>query len=238
MKEILLKALKLYGLTIVAGFMCFILVFTFKAIGTSFFAEEIGYNVYRSTDGGESEKLYEHYFADGEDKLYKEYEDKGYELQKYPIPSDPPIGWRIITQVCLVFMMGIFVYNELWKLGFKDHNAVHRGTAGADKLKGLKIGAFATIPPIVLLTVLVIGKLSFAKGFTYALFALLNSYQYEAIMMIAGKPGVFETLGVWQIVGFYALLAVVPLIAHLSYTLGYKSIILSEKLVYKKNQEI
>ncbi len=238
MKDLLIKALKLYGLTFVAGFMCFVMVITFNVIGTSFFAEDIGYKMYGSLEKGESEYLYTHYNQDGEDKLKEEYEKKGYELVEYSIPSEIPLSWQLLSQFCLLIMMGIFIYNFLWKLGFKDNNSVRLGLVKEDKLKGLKIGAISTVPPIILLTVLAIGKASFAKGFSFALYGLLNSHIYYAVMLIAGgNPGVFGSLHIWQIICYYGLLLFVPIIAAVSYLLGYKSIIISEKLIYKKNQE-
>jgi len=130
--------------------------------------------------------------------------------------------------------MGVFVYNELWNLGFKDNNAVRIGIKKENKLKGLQIGTIATVPSIILLTVLVIGKNTFAKSVSIAWFALLNSHLYEAVILLTNGGGYVTELNALQILVFYLLLLIIPLIAHVAYVLGYKSILVSEKLIYKK----
>ena len=65
--ELLKKSFKLYGLMIVASFMCFILVMSFNVMGTVFFTNEIGYTMYGSEkEGEELKELYVHYYEDGE----------------------------------------------------------------------------------------------------------------------------------------------------------------------------
>ncbi len=239
MKEILLKSLKLYGQLIVAGFMCFILVITFNVLATGFFTKTVGYTVYGALEGEETQtELYTHYNDDGEDQKKQEYIDKGYTLNEVTIRSDikksTGIIWDCITEIFLLFMVGVFVYNSLWNIGFKDNNLVHIGAKPEDKLKGLKIGLIVTIPSFILLTVLTIGKVSFAKGISVALYGLLNPHLYEAIYMISGGGGLFSALSAWQIIAFYAMLIFIPLLAYIAYLLGYKSILVSEKLIYKK----
>jgi len=239
MKEILLKSLKLYGQLIVAGLMCFMLVITFNVLATGFFTKNIGYKVYGTPKGEEAQvELYTHYTADGEDLKKQEYIDKGYTLNEVAIRSEieksTGIIWDCITEVFLLFMAGVFVYNSIWNIGFKDYNLVHIGAKPEDKLKGLKIGAIVTIPSFILLTALTIGKMSFAKGVSVALYGFLNPHLYEAIYMITGGGVYFSELSALQIIAFYAMLGFVPLVAHIAYTLGYKSILVSEKFIYKK----
>lgn len=237
--ELLKKSIKLYGLMIVASFMCFMLVISFNLIGTAFLTREVGYTVYGSkTQDEESVELYKHYFEDGEDNKKQEYIDKGYSVHQIAIRSqvDKKSGltWDLLTQVFLLFMAGVFVYNNLWNVGHKDISAVKHGIQDEDKLKGLKIGLIATIPSAVLLAVLSIGKLTFAKNVSIALFAFLNSHLYEAIILISGGGGLFSKLLPWQIICYFAMLLFVPILAHIAYTLGYKDFIIAEKLTYKK----
>lgn len=241
MKEILLKSLKLYGQLIVAGIMCFILVITFNVLSTGIFTEKIGYTVYGTKEGDESQtELYTYYYADGEDTKKQEYTDNGYTFYEVSIRSEinksTDIIWDCITEFFLIILYGIFVYNSLWNLGFKDSNMVRINRKKEDKLKGLKIGALASLPSYILLTVLLIGKNSFASGFSVALFSTFNAHLYQLFYFIAGGL-YFAELSIIQIIAFYALLLVTPLIAFVSYILGYKSILVSDKLIYKKNKE-
>lgn len=237
--ELLKRSFKLYGLMIVASFMCFILVMSFNVIGTVFFTNEIGYTMYGSEkEGEELKELYVHYYEDGDDEKKQEYVDKGYKLSEIVIRSqiDKKTGmiYDIITQVFLIFMAGVFVYNNLWNLGNKDKKAVKHGQK-EDLLKGLKVGGIVMLPSVVLLTVLTVGKATFAKDISIALFAFLNTHLYEAIILISDGGGLFSTLAVWQIVCYYALFLILPAIATVAYILGYKDVIVSEKIVFKKN---
>ena len=238
MKEIILKSLKLYGKCIVGSIMCFILVITLNVIETSFFTDVVGYRAFGAIEGQEQVELYTHYFKDGDDTKKQEYIDEGYSISEIDIRSNinkkTALIWNIVSQIFLIFMMGVFVYNELWNLGFKDTNAVRIGQKKENKFKGLQIGLIASVPSIILLTVLVIGKRTFAKSISIALYGFLNPHLYEAIITVTNGGGYISSLEVWQIVVFYALLLIIPLIAYIAYILGYKSILVSEKLIYKK----
>lgn len=240
MKEILLKSLKLYGKCIVGSIMCFILVITLNVLETSFFTDVVGYKAYGAIDDGEMVELYTHYYKDGDDTKKQEYIDKGYSVSEIDIRSNVNKNtariWNSVSEIFLLFMMGVFVYNELWNLGFKDTNAVRVGQKKENKFKGLQIGLVATVPSIILLTVLVIGKGTFAKNISLAFYAFLNPHLYEAIITLTNGGGYISSLEIWQIVVFYALLLIVPIIAFIAYILGYKSILVSEKLIYKNNQ--
>ncbi len=240
MKEILSKSLKLYGRCIVGSIMCFFLVMTLNVIETGFFTDIVGYKVFGVKEGQQEQvELYTYYYDNGEDTKKQEYIDEGYTLTEADIRSQVDkktyIIWNTISEIFLLFMFGVFIYNDMWKLGFKDNNAVRIGIKDENKLKGLQIGFLTALPSIILLTVLAIGKATFAKNLSIALYAFLNPHLYEAIIMLTNGGGYVSELAVWQIVVFYALLLITPLIAYIAYLLGYKSILVSEKIIYKKN---
>ncbi len=242
MKEIISKSLKLYGKCIVGSIMCFILVITLNVIGTGFFTENVGYKAYGAKDNSQERvELYTHYFADGEDTKKQEYIDNGYEVSEINIRSQmskkTALAWDIFSEILLIFMMGVFVYNDMWKLGFKDNNSVKIGVKAENKLKGLLIGFLTALPAFILLTAVLIGKSTFAKDVSIAVYAFLNPHLYEAIITLTNGGGYISEIVPWQFALLYALLLIIPLIAHFAYILGYKSILVSEKLIYKNNQE-
>ena len=238
--EILKKSFKLYGLCIAASLMCFFLVVTFNMIGTNFFGKQIGYSMQGEIEvDGENTKtiLYTHKYSEGDDLQKQEYIDKGYKLTEIPMKITS-VGWDIAAQIFLFFMMGVFVYNNLWNLGYKDNNMVRIGEKVEDKLKGLKIGFLSQLPAYVLFIVLVIGKTTFAKQFSIGLYSLLNPHLHRALYILSGSDGgYFSEFGFCELLIIFALLLVLPLIAEGAYILGYKSILVGEKLIYKKNQE-
>ncbi len=237
--EIIKKSLKLYGLCILGSIMCIVLVATFNMIGANAFGKQIGYSMQGEIEGKEEDPviLYEYRYADGEDVKKQEYIDKGYTLTEIPVKTTTAT-WDVIAQICILVMMGVFVYNELWKTGFKDMSFVQRGDIKEDKLKGLKIGLLTASPSIVLLAALVIGRTTFAKGISVANFSLVNPHLNRALYLLSGCKGAYiSELEVWQIIVMFMLLLIIPLIATIAYILGYKSIVVSEKLIYKKNRE-
>ncbi len=235
MKEILLKSLKLYGKCVLASIMCFFMVVTFNFVGTALFTKNIGYTVYGTLEGEEKQtELYTYYTADGEDLKKQEYIDKGYTLNQVSVRSEmskkADISWGIICLIFTLLIMGSFIYNELWNSGFKDSNLVRIGSKKEDKFKGFKVGLIITIPSFIFLTLAVIGVF---KNLSVAGFALLNSHLYEALILISGG-GYLADLSTLKIIVIYALFFLNPLIAHFAYIIGYKEILLFEKIAYKK----
>ncbi len=238
MKEILSKSLKLYGKCIIGSIMCFILVITLNVIETGVFTDAVGYKVYGVKEGQQEQvELYTHYYEDGDDTKKQEYIDEGYTLSEITVRSQvkkkTAVIWNTISEIFLIILIGVFVYNDMWTLGFKDNNSVRIGLKEENKFKGLQIGLLTSVPAIIFLTVLAIGKTTFAKNVSIAVYAFLNPYLYEAIIMLTNGGGYVSELQVWQIAVFYALLLIIPLIACVAYILGYKSILVSEKIIYK-----
>ncbi len=232
--EILKKSFKLYGLCIAGSIMCLVLSFTFTMIGANLFGEQVGYSMQGEKDG-ETKILYDNYFySDGEDLQKQKYIDEGYELTEIPVKSTT-VGWDVLAQIFLLFMMGVFVYNNQWDLGAKDTNLVKIGEKREDKFKGLKIGLITSAPAFIFLTVLTIGKATFAKTFSIAYFSMLNPHLHRAIYLLSGSSGkYFGEFGAVEIIALYGMLLFIPLLAYIAYLLGYKSIIVSEKLMFKK----
>lgn len=239
--EILKGSLKLYGLCILGSIMSLVLVVTFTMIGSNAFGKQIGYSMQGEieNDKGEIEKtiLYQYYYEDGEDLQKQKYIDEGYELTEIPHKTTT-FEWDLIAQICITVMMGVFVYNNMWNLGYKDNNLVRIGVKKENKLKGLAIGTITAMPSIILLALFVIGKNSFAKEFSTATFSLLNPHLHRGIYLITGSQAAyFSNLAFWQIAAIFGLLLIIPLIAFVAYLLGYKSILVSEKLIYKKKKD-
>lgn len=139
-----------------------------------------------------------------------------------------------IFPVVLQIFTGIFIItvisNKLYMIGFKDSNMVRIGRINEDLFKGLKIGLIAQIPPFIFLIVSVIVNLKFA------LFRFLNAEYYLLLTAAAGKS-VNMRMSPFRIAIMVLVLFIVPLIAHISYVLGYKGVDVVGKFVYKKTKE-
>ncbi len=232
------KGLKLFGLSIVANVMCFILIISFSVLSTALFTEKIGYTMYGATaESEELKELYTYYFEDGDDTQKEKYEQKGYSLTEVTLRSQVSktnkVVWSLVSQIFCLIMMISFIYNQLWQLGSKESNLVKFKSLKEDKLKGLKIGAIASAPSVIFLIFSVI-----SKKVNIALFAFLNAYLYDLISLIANGAKSFGALDIWQILLLFVILLIFPATAYGSYLLGYKQFSISEKIIYKKNKEV
>ena len=141
----------------------------------------------------------------------------------------------IISQIfTFCFTCGL-IYPELWNRGTKDGNLVKFKHKDEDKFKGFKIGAVSTVPNYLFLLLLAIARLGLFPKFPMALYKLLNSSVYSFIEVIVGSAVAVSELSAWRLVLLFILPLIIPIIAGVSYILGYKNISLSEKIIYKKN---
>ncbi len=245
--EILKRSAKLYAVCIAGSIMCFVLAMTFSMIGSTMFGEQIGEIVDATKEGEQPLKSERFYFDDDgkysdAEKAAKENHIAKAEADGYKVSVTPnkntTVTFDVITQILLLFMMGVFIYNNLWNVGFKDINAVKMGHKKEDKLQGLKIGIIAAIPSIIVTAIYIIGKATYAKTKTVALLGFLNPYMNRAIHIITGpKTMTLSQLTTVEIFVIFGLLLFIPLLACIAYILGYKSIIITEKIIFKKNQE-
>lgn len=241
MSEILKTALKMWGKTVVVSVMCFFLVISMSTISTAFFSENIGYTAYGTTsENSEYEELYTHYNDDGEDKLLKEYEDKGYTITQSPIRSGLSTGGKIffygLTQVMCIVLLITFIHSTVWQMGIKDKNLVHTGHKKEDVLKGFKCGILSVIPYTIFWVVLVILKNGALKELQMSVINLTSSQFYSFVQLIVGKAKYLGDLSILQFIAILSLQLIIPVISGISYYLGYKDISIGEKIIYKKKE--
>lgn len=242
MKDILKKSLKAFYLMFVVNIMSFFLIISFSVISVVAFTEQIGYTAYGTMEGSEEQvKLYEYYFKDGEDTKKAEYEAKGYKISTPSLRSNPSKKEDIATKsiagsICLIMMIAI-LHSEMWKFGDKDKTAVKYKGQKELMHKGFIVGGIASIPAVVLLFVFTILKSGFAKTFPLLVYGLLNTYLFDFIYIVANGATAFGDFVWWQILIIFLMFTMVPIICGISYILGYKSISIGEKFVYKNNKK-
>ena len=241
MNTILAQSAKLWVKIAVCTVMSFFVILSMTLIFTALFTENIGYNVYKNNEDGRREKLYTHYYTDGEDLKLKEYEDKEIEVKTEIIRSDlkgsGSIVYAILTQVICVSILIIFIFVQLRNLGKTDCNAVEYSGANEDKLRGLKIGFITTLPFIVFYFIHII--LAFIKpDFSMAYYRLVNYIFFPILNIIFDSTNVATgDLSIIQYILIFLPLLVVPVTAHISYILGYKRIEFSNDFIYQKGKK-
>ncbi len=239
MRGIIKDSFKLYGRIIIVGLLCFFVVISIFTLATSAWAESVGYTAYGAKEGDEETTvLYTHYLTDGEDTKMAEYEEQGYAVQKMEIKElsrGKNTASSLIAQFFALGILASFVYPTMWDKGNKALNLVRIGRQNEDKLYGLKVGAFAMLPPVIMFLCLI-----FMSDTKAILYYFVNVAFFPVIKLILeGKSGnaaavLSGDLNALQLIGIFATVFVTPLVAHLGYTLGYKDIAVAEKLIYKK----
>lgn len=241
MNEILKDGGKLFLKTVVVNIMCFFIVISFSVLTTAAFTKNIGYKAYGTvSDSSEQTELYTYYYEDGDDTQKSAYEEEGYTVSTVAIRSEISRSGKtcflILSEVfCFIFLCG-FIYPRIWQNGTNDSNLVRFKHKNEDKFKGLKIGAVAAVPNYLLLIFLVIAKLGAFPNFPMALYKFLNSSVYSFIEIILGRAITVSELAVWRLALLFILPLLIPVIAGISYILGYKNISVGEKLIYKNKQ--
>ena len=178
----------------------------------------------------QSVELYEYYYSDGEDVKFAEFEQQGYKITKANIRSllsgGDRIAFLLVSQAINLVLLITIIYGNVWQMANNDSNMIRYKHKEEDKLKGLKIGALAVSPYILLLLVL-----SFTK-FNVGLFKVINSAFYGFIDLICSNALTFDNLSIFKIILIFLMLLIVPIVTHIIYMLGYKDISIGDKILY------
>ncbi len=167
------------------------------------------------------------------------------ELDNYPITQsfkenirsapDPAMkslaDW--VAQILMVILFLAFPYSTLWYMGDHDRNRVLFGHQAANPLRGVLVGALASIPAVAMWLLLIIGKLANAlPGFVkwYRWFNMCFLPYFENIVPNGVTNPADVTWG--GVVAMLLPLLALPAITGLGYFLGYKEISVRDRLVY------
>ncbi|HCH28494.1 MAG TPA: hypothetical protein DEW35_03195 [Ruminococcaceae bacterium] len=238
MKDDIKISFSLFLNLVVVTFMCAVLIMSISPLNRILF--KVGYTAYVKDGNNQTVEKYTHYSDDGEDKIAEKYESdeyrkKGYTVLKDNIPSKAGkiFDFSVLTVLSLIILIA-FVYNKLYTVGNKDFNSVKCGRKDEDKLRGLKIGIMAMIPDFIVFLIMLL--LRFIKpSTTVGYYKIFNAVYFKILNLCMGS----KTLGDVSFFGFavmFLILFIVPLIAHISYTLGYKDIKIYDKITYKKGE--
>lgn len=147
-----------------------------------------------------------------------------------------------INLIALFLEGGLFflvIYGKLWALGDRDSNAAAFGNGGGDPLRGLKIGLLAAIPSFVSWLVLVADKLFGLWDTMLTMYRLGHLGLYGALVMAIGPN--FQTttaqIGWGGIVGAALPVLFMPTVAALAYYLGYRNIVVWERLMFVRKKK-
>lgn len=236
LKDTLKLSLKLFAKLFLCNVLSMVIVISLLFLANIFFTENAGYHAFGSKgENSEPEFLYEYRFNDGEDTQYENYLSQGYTIHKKNIRTDVSKAGKAfvdaLSQIVCILLVVMVLYSVLWNAGNKDANRVRFNRITYDKYKGIKVGLIASAPYILFSAAMLL-----LKNFPVVMYKLINSVFYIFIQLICGNAVTFGEVGSFKIFILILIQLLFPVFAWVSYQLGYKDIILSDKLIYKKGK--
>lgn len=145
----------------------------------------------------------------------------------------------------VIGILSVFSYMAItgaggWKLGQDDLNKVKFNRRKEDIFRGFKIGFIECIPLIILSIALILSKAELLPNF-YVIYKILNGHMLIIINLIDGTfKGVttaYLTEVSWgAIIGICSLSFFPMVVSGVNYILGYKDIMIMDKLMYKNKK--
>lgn len=229
---------RLFFRTLLINIMCFLVVMSIVSFGIAAFSKEIGYDAYGAKNKDEKPQLlYTYYEKDGKDTKFEEYKEQGYTITKRTHRDMNKTAETAMLIAGQIFALGIlisFVYPKIWDKGNKDLNLVKFNHEKKDILKGLKIGAIATIPNAAIYLFLAVTKSGISRNFRVGYYKLFNASFYSVYEFIMGDTTKMGELSTAQVLLCALPIIAVPLVAGLAYYFGYNDKTFFDKLIYKK----
>lgn len=220
------------------------ILFVFRSIGNP---KIIGYTEFEIIldDKGNAvdEKGKTYYFKDSEDAVIPDSDETHYYNKIYTNDAFPEILSQILT--CAVFTL--MIYSIAW--GFGDHrrNEVNFGRANRNKLEGIKLGIYSSVFSLMAFLLMVLAKIFGGMKFAMSVFGLVNlsflpllnslvynehgTYGLTAILVNSPDDISWLGLAVMLLPILYKVM-----VCFIAYELGFRSISLKEKIIYKPNK--
>lgn len=221
----------------ISAIIAFFVYLSLVVVMTGAFTKVVGYTAYSADN---NEVLYHYYYEDGEDTQKDEYAKQGIEVSTVALRSTlsgKPKFFAVAIAQCVAAAITLaFIHNSMWKLGNTDANLVNFSHISEDRLRGVKIGAMASLPGVIAYLLAVLAKFKVIPYSFIAVYRFLN-YQFFALgnVFFGSSLTDYSNIGWGKLAGSACMLLILPLCAGIFYILGYKNISISENLIYKKD---
>lgn len=237
-KRNLKMALKVWGRMVISGIMCAVISVSFSVLANGLLSQEVGYRIAQLDENGQGTILEEVYYKDGQQPI--ENDDIKLEKDQYlerinEMSPGVSAAVNAVVLVCSLFLLGVFPYNLLWEMGSKDENRVRYGRSRLDKLRGLKIGALANIPSLLLYVFLLVARFGSLSNGILSVYRVLNMPFLSYINWIIGTD--LSAIVVWQLLALLVPMLFVPAVCYIAYLLGFRQFSLKEHLTYEKTEQ-
>lgn len=152
-----------------------------------------------------------------------------------------PISNNIVFQFCCgVFVLFVYwglVSGVAWKIGNDDLNRVHFKRMEKNLWRGVWIGLIASIPMFVMGLALVVLAIfdfgSISEMWGMVVYRVLNMHYMVFINLVTDTQSNLKDLPLWQPILICLMNLFTVLCVQSGYLLGFKDIVLMDKLMYK-----
>ncbi len=152
----------------------------------------------------------------------------------YTVEGVAYVIMMLISEICVLGTLVLFINGKVYYIGDSDANKVNFGRIEYDKFKGLKMGIAPAIFALISYIVLILGKIGVLGETALVIFRFANYHLVGYNDLVIGNTSKLADLSWLSVAAAFLNVIIVPIIAHVCYTLGYKRINLFEKVVFKK----
>lgn len=142
----------------------------------------------------------------------------------------------IITQVLDLVILTVIIFSTAFDFGEKDRNRVLTGAAEKDLSHGFKAGFMAAILDFLTVILLVLAKAEVLPRVYIAVYGILNAPFYPFILTLMPQTLTGAEQSVLSVVACGLTVFVMPLIAGISYKLGYYDYSITDRILYRTSE--
>lgn len=137
--------------------------------------------------------------------------------------------------ICALILIA-FIAGPMNNRGHRDRGYYERNNQKIDRLYGLKAGLIAAAPFYIMTFISIFMMLGVIPDY-FLLYRALNSFFWPLISLITyGGIGAVDFPWYFFLL-FFLIQSIIPLTCHISYTLGLKDIVLSDRIVYQRSKK-
>lgn len=145
----------------------------------------------------------------------------------------------------ILFIYWMVMSGSAWQEGNRDLNRVHFKRMEPDLSRGFRLGLLASIPLFILAAAVLGFKIAEIAGAAItdtvsiavmAVYRMLNPH-IMLLMNLILDTGTLKSVDLWQVILVCLMSFVTPLCTASGYLLGYKDIVLMDRMVYKNQKK-
>ena len=140
----------------------------------------------------------------------------------------------VMELICVSILIA-FIASPVNNRGHRDRGYYERNNLKPDKLYGLKAGLIAAFPFYVMTILAIFMTLGILPDYFF-FYRVFNSFFWPFISIVVSTVGVYDFTWYFYVI-FFLMISIIPVTCHIAYTLGFKDIVISDRIVYKKNKK-